>query len=129
MKIAHLALTAVLGASALAFAAHAQPAPVEETVVPRPERVCLYVNQIRNTTAVSDREILFRMDNGRTWKNTLRRACYGLRMRNGISWNIGGDGRVCSNQQVFYVLDYGTPCFLGDFTPYDPAAEEAKAGG
>jgi hypothetical protein len=41
MKIAHLALAAVLGASALAFAAHAQQAPVEEAVVPRPERVCL----------------------------------------------------------------------------------------
>jgi hypothetical protein len=126
MKIAHLALAAGLGVAALALAAQAEQTGEAKSAA-RPARVCLYPSDIRSTTAISDREILFRMNNGRVWKNTLRRACYGLRMRNGFAWEIS-TGQVCSNQQIIYVLEQGTPCFLGDFTPYNPAEDEAKAG-
>jgi hypothetical protein len=83
----------------------------------RAQRVCLDASHIMNTVVVSDQAILFYMDNGQVWTNTLRHACPGLKFENAFSEEIRG-GEICSNAQMIHVLRQGTPCFLGEFTPY-----------
>ena len=90
------------------------------------ETVCLTASHISSTTVVSDQVILFHMNDGTVWKNTLRRACPGLEFENAFSEEIRG-GEICSNAQMIHVLRRGTPCFLGAFTRQGaPTATPAK---
>jgi hypothetical protein len=63
-----------------------------------------------------DNEILYIMKNGKIWKNTLHKSCPGLGFERAFSETIVADG-ICSNRQI---INRGTPCFLGAFTPYTP---------
>ena len=97
------------------LAAAALVAPGAPTT-PHRSLVCLPASSITGTSVVSDEAILFHMDDGTVWRNSLQRACPGLAFENGFSEEIRG-GEVCSNQQLIHVLQRGTPCFLGAFTP------------
>jgi hypothetical protein len=79
--------------------------------------MCLDASHIASTSVISDQAIMFRMDNGQVWTNILRRACPGLKFENAFSEEIRG-GEICANAQMIHVLRRGTPCFLGQFTPY-----------
>ena len=114
MKIAPLALILTAGLSGLAYAS-----PAQTETPTHSSNMCFAPSQIRSSTPISDREILFHMANGKIWKNTLRANCPGLKFENGFAWEIRG-GEVCANFQTIYVLRRGTPCFLGDFTAYTP---------
>jgi hypothetical protein len=79
--------------------------------------VCLSARDLDHTSVLSDNEILYVMKNGTIWKNTLRASCPGLRFEHAFSEAIIADG-ICSNRQMITVVNRGTPCFLGPFTPY-----------
>ena len=117
MKTASFALALCLGLTGAAAA----ETPADDAAAPR-NNVCFSPSHIKNTTPISDREILFYMSDGKIWKNTLRADCPGLKFEGGFSWVIRGD-TVCSNTQVIHVLRRGTPCFLGDFSAYTPPAK------
>ena len=121
MKTAVAASALALAAWGTASAAEAGPA------APGSDRpVCLNAGHLASTSVISDQAILFRMDDGQVWINTLRHACPGLKFENAFSQEIRG-GEICSNAQMIQVLRRGTPCFLGEFTPYvKPVAGAAK---
>jgi hypothetical protein len=113
-------------ASALALACSSAWAADGSATPGRARPTCLDASHIASTSVVSDQVILFRMDDGRVWSNTLRRACPGLKFEQGFSEEIRG-GEICSNAQMIQVLRRGTPCFLGEFTPYaKPAGGAAR---
>ena len=89
-----------------ALAADAPPAPA-----------CLDPHSIASTVVLDDSTILFRMSDGRSWKNNLQRRCTGLFAEGAFSYDAAGDA-VCAGKQVIHVLRRGTACVLGAFEPY-----------
>jgi len=81
--------------------------------------ICLSPRDVDHTRVLSDNEILYVMKSGKNWKNTLRKSCPGLGFERAFSETIVADG-ICSNRQMITVINRGTPCFLGTFTPYTP---------
>jgi len=81
--------------------------------------ICLSARDVDHTSVRSDTEILYVMKNGKIWKNTLRKSCPGLGFERAFSETIVADA-ICSNRQMITVINRGTPCFLGAFTPYTP---------
>jgi len=114
MKIAALSAAAVLAACGAASAAETAPA-----ATPAKDDVCIRMPFVDHTTVLSDTEILFYMKDRKIWKNTLPRACQGLKFEKGFSQVLHGD-TICSNKHVIRVLNTGMPCNLGEFTPYTP---------
>ena len=114
MKIAAFAAAACLAVSGVASAA-------EDTVpaAPAKKEVCIQMPFVDHTTVLSNSEILFYMKDRKVWKNTLAKECPGLKFEKGFSQVLRGD-TICSNMQVIRVLNSGTPCSLGEFTPYTP---------
>jgi len=107
--------------AAAALAAISVPAAMADSPPP-PKQVCLQTNNIQSMSYPDNKTILFRMVGGpvKVWRNDLQRECPGLKFEKGIAWTIWGN-EVCSNMQIFYVLNRGTPCALGTFT-----AQEAR---
>ena len=113
MKIVLIGLACALGLTTAVQAASADQ--------PKRNSVCLYASNVDHYSYPDDSTILFHMKSGkvRIWRNDLQHACHGLKFEQGIALNIH-DGEICSNMQIFYVLRRGTPCSLGNFTPYTP---------
>ena len=111
IKASMLALAALTGALAACStstdAAGTTPASLVDT--------CINPTRIREQKILSDREIQFTLNNGEVWLNTLPRACPSLKFQGGFTWEVRGT-QVCSNQQIIYVREDGTPCQLGTFT-------------
>jgi hypothetical protein len=82
---------------------------------------CINPTEIRKQTIVSDQEIQFELNNGDVWVNRLARACHGLKLSGGFSWEVRGT-LACSNQERITVKDTGTPCQIGEFTHLPPTA-------
>jgi hypothetical protein len=114
MKCISFAVVLSLVSPALAFAADA----AADSASPRPP-MCVSPRDIASTTPLSDREILFKMRNGKMWLNTLPQNCPGLKFEGGFIWEIHGDS-ICAKLQTFRVLRRGTVCMLGEFSPYTP---------
>jgi hypothetical protein len=85
---------------------------------PPNKRICIRTTDIQSMSYPDNRTIMFKMYTGpvKVWRNNLKRECPGLKFERGVVWNIWGN-EVCSNMQVFYVINRGTPCMLGDFVP------------
>jgi hypothetical protein len=81
--------------------------------------VCLTTYQIDRTKIVDDSTIIFYMNNGKAWQNTLKHKCSGLKNANGFSYTSQAD-TICSNLQIIKLVDSGTRCGLGEFTPFTP---------
>ncbi len=111
-----IALSVVL---ALAYAGSALAADAESRPVPK----CLAPYQIRETKPISDTEILFTLNDGSQWLNTLPAKCPGLKFEGGFRWDVRGD-TICANQQAFTVLRRGTACMLGAFSAYHKPDEQ-----
>jgi hypothetical protein len=109
MKMLVVAFAASCCASSLAAAG--EPMPASE--------VCLQAGHINNTVVVDGRTILFHMNDGKVWKNTLGSECPGLKFERAFSEEIRG-GTICSNRQMIRVMHRGNWCSLGAFTPYTP---------
>jgi len=105
----------------LAFIALAAAACLSFTAAQAAESVCLSTYQIDRTKIVDDSTIIFYMHNGKAWKNTLPYKCSGLKYSNGFSYSTPTD-TICSNLQTIKLIDRGTTCGLGAFTPFTPPA-------
>ncbi|HEX4292954.1 MAG TPA: hypothetical protein VHZ29_02365 [Rhizomicrobium sp.] len=103
-KIAALAAVLTIGTSTIAPAV-AQPAPI-----------CLQTSRIDHTTVVDPRTILFRMKDGKVYRNNLRNACIGLKF-NGFSYVLRGTDELCGDAQAIRVLQTNETCLLGKFVP------------
>jgi hypothetical protein len=81
-----------------------------------PGNVCLNVTEIQNTQAVDRRTILYKMRDGKVWRNTLVADCPTL-----VGFSSGGFTQVshtdfiCANSQLIKTQS-GNVCRLGEFT-------------
>lgn len=105
----------------IAVAALAIGASLSITSAQAADSVCLATYQIDRTKIVDDSTIIFYMHNGKAWKNTLPHKCSGLKYSNGFSYSTPTD-TICSNLQTIKLIDRGTTCGLGEFTPFTPPA-------
>ena len=90
---------------------------------------CIASQNIRSTHATDDSTILFTMNDGKVWKNTLKAPCSQLQFRDSFTYDDYG-GTICANQQRIRVLDAptgisslhnpGPSCQLGDFSLQHP---------
>jgi hypothetical protein len=121
MQVVTAGLAVYLSAAATLAAAVTANAAETAASEGRSNLTCFSPRDIESTKPISDREIVFRMRNGKVWKNTLRTDCPGLKFEGGFSWTIRGD-TVCENLQTIRVLRRGNACLLGKFTLYTPPA-------
>lgn len=77
-------------------------------------KICLRSDHIQRKTVPDNKTVLFRMDDGTTWKNTLQETCPGLRLASGFEMTVRTN-YVCANQQPIRVIGAGNTCYLGDF--------------
>ena len=123
-----------LGMICAALAA-AQPATAESAAGATPHVACIDSDRIAAREGESDRTILFRMQGGTTWRNTLRGACPGLAEVGGFRTLVTEQHgtQLCSGDLVRAVDPVAAratgfrsfaACPLGDFTP---VAETARA--
>jgi hypothetical protein len=80
--------------------------------------ICLDTSDIDGTSIPDNHTIIFRMNNGVRWKNTLQAECPGLWIAGGFDYVIRG-GTVCANEQSIRVHDMPATCSLGPFTRMD----------
>jgi hypothetical protein len=86
---------------------------------------CLNASLIAGTGVIDENTIIYRMNNGKVWKNTLRTSCPNLKFAGGFSEVIRSD-EICANQQFIAVLGTGNTCQLGDFSPVDTAQPKSN---
>ncbi|HEX3486953.1 MAG TPA: hypothetical protein VHT51_18005 [Micropepsaceae bacterium] len=104
--------SAIVAASTLALSA-AMPVQAQNTPG---GNVCLNVTEIYNTQAIDKRTILYRMRDGKIWRNTLTADCPTL-----VGFDAGGFTQVahtdfiCANTQLIKTQS-GNVCRLGAFT-------------
>lgn len=109
MRFFILAAICLAVSSTAALAAHGSPWVSQEG-----GKSCLRTDHIQRKTVPDNRTILFRMDDGTTWKNTLQKVCPGLSIAGGFEMTVKAN-YVCSNQQPVRVIGAGNTCYLGDF--------------
>ena len=83
--------------------------------------ICISTQDIADTQPQKDgKAIIFKMRNGKVWRNDLLGACPDLRF-DGFEWTVRNpDETVCENQQSLRVLRSGEICELGKFTDVTP---------
>jgi hypothetical protein len=120
----------VLIASALAALALA-PASADDlnstAAIRVGNHICIDSTAILNHIIPDDSTIVFRMNDGSFWKNTLQKPCTGLRIRQGYLL-VTRDRYLCSNQQRFSVLGQGNVCWFGDFSRTSSPLKAASGG-
>ena len=119
-----LALAAAF--AALGATAQGDALPKSTAAITQGSQICLRADRIRGRTIVDKQTIVFRMNDGTYWKNTLQNACVGLRIADGFAF-VAHDDYICSNQQRIRVLGQGTICFMGDFSPTMSPVKPASA--
>ncbi len=92
-------MTILLAAAAISGAA----ASTAET---HGNRMCLDATDVDGTTVLDNHTILFRMHDGRVWKNTLKSECPQLKFEGGFEEEIRSGG-ICANAQTIRVLRTG----------------------
>jgi hypothetical protein len=104
--------SAIIAASTLALSS---AMPVQAQNAPG-GNVCLNVTEIKSTQAVDRRTILYRMRDGKVWRNTLAADCPTL-----VGFSAGGFTQeahtdfICANTQQI-TTQSGNVCRLGAFT-------------
>ena len=80
------------------------------------KNVCLNVTRIRNSHAIDNRTIEYRMIDGSIWRNTLAAPCPDLVSQAAGSYSqVSHDDWICANTQQITVKT-GMVCRLGEFT-------------
>ncbi len=98
---------------AVALAMLAMPAAQAQTAAGG--SVCLRTFDIKDTKTPDDRTIIFHMNNGDVWKNTLRNSCPELKF-NGFEYTATPPDEICGNMQTIRVIRAHSVCLLGPFT-------------
>jgi hypothetical protein len=127
LKVAALA-GLVTGLSA-GLAAGLAPARALAESAPKPaaKMICIDTLRIDRTRVPDARTILFYMDDGTIWKNTLPAYCPGLRSH-GFIYSPTPPHRLCSNLETIRVVEVGSVCRLGAFTRYTRPKPAPKTG-
>lgn len=132
--IAATGLAAVLGATAVIAAPDAAPAlsakdqaKLDKALAGKTagaSQTCIPLVQIRNTTYVGNRTILYRISSNLVYRNDPPGGCPGLREGAGLITTTT-TGMLCSGdiaQVRDFVAGFSTgACALGDFVPYRTA--------
>ena len=78
--------------------------------------VCINIHDIVSSAPNRDAtSIIFKMRDGRVWRNDLQGSCPDLKF-NGFAWSLRGTEQVCDSQQSITVIQSGEVCLLGKFT-------------
>ena len=89
-------------------------------VIQQGSNLCMRSDHIARKTIIDNRTIIFALDDGTRWKNTLQHDCTGLRLADGFAM-VARDSYICANQQPIKIIGPGNVCYLGDFTQVTPA--------
>ncbi len=89
--------------------------------------ICIRTYRIKDTRTPDTHTILFRMQDGTVWKNTLIESCNGLTYSNGFVYMPTPPQLICENLQLIRVLRTQSVCKLGAFTHYTPPPKEESA--
>jgi len=85
-----------------------------EQAKPDGAHVCLRARDIEHTNSKDGKTLMFRMRDGKVWRNTLRAPCNDLKF-GGYTEVVRGD-TICANQQLIQTHISGATCRLGDFS-------------
>jgi hypothetical protein len=105
-----------IGIAVALLVALALPAAAPVAAQDQHPNVCLNTTEIRNSQAVDARTILFKMRDGKVWRNTLAARCPDL-----VSQSAGAFSQtvhtdfICANVQHITVVSTGMVCRLGEF--------------
>jgi len=106
----------VLGiASAALLCGSALGAPGSNWVLRQGKNLCLRSDHILRKTIFDNRTVIFDLDDGTKWQNTLEHDCTGLKIADGFAMRLR-DNYVCANQQPIRLTGHANVCYLGDFT-------------
>jgi len=103
-------------------AAEGEELTAEELTLDRESVRCISAAAIRETTAIDDQTIIFRLRNGDYYVNALDIGCDSLARRNRISFSTPS-GRLCSGNMISVVRSFSGPstssvgCGLRRFFP------------
>ena len=109
-------------------AARAETTPSPASSNTQTGNVCLWTYQIDHTTVPDENTIVFHMLGGKTWINKLATRCTGLKFY-GFRYDVNGSREICGNLQTIRVLNTGTVCLLGPFTPGNAKPDSDHAPG
>jgi hypothetical protein len=76
---------------------------------------CLRLGEMRVVNATSETTIVYRMNNGTIWVNTLPRRCRGLGTYPYVEV-VRGVTQICANQMQIRIPMTGALCTLGSFS-------------
>ena len=76
--------------------------------------ICLNGRNILGRTIVDNQTIVFRMNDGSYWRNSLQKPCAGLAIADSFDL-VHPDAYICSDQQRITVGRHGSFCWLGTF--------------
>jgi hypothetical protein len=118
-------VTATALAALLVTAGSAQAR--ETTTADGHKMICLPAQDVQNTEALNDHQMLFHMRGHKTYVNTLSVPCGSLKDINvdGFIWVADTPTpEYCDNMEHIRVRRTGETCMLGAFSPYEvPAAQ------
>ncbi len=97
-------MTAVAQDDAIDIDAAAAAATLDD--VDREGERCISTSRIRNTHVVDDKTILFYMNGGDIYRNTLSFACPGLKRENRFSYKVSA-GRLCGVDSIRVLENFG----------------------
>lgn len=115
------AIAALTGGATVGISAKKEPAPVR--AVGNPVN-CVSLRNIRSTNVVDASTIDFKMNGGKTYRNSLPYSCPGLKFENRFSYRTS-TSQLCNVDIVRVLHDYGgrlnegAGCGLGKFQPVE----------
>ena len=115
------ALAALTGGASAGISAKKEPAPVR--AVGEPVN-CVSLHNIRSTNVVDASTIDFKMNGGKTYRNSLPYSCPGLKFEDRFSYRTS-TSQLCNVDIVRVLHDYGgqlsegVGCGLGKFQPVE----------
>jgi len=109
-------LKILFGSAVLASSALALSAATQVQAQAQGGNICLNVTEIRSSQAVDNRTIIYRMKDGKVWRNTLATPCPDLvsQAAGAYSQELHTDYLCANTQQI--TVKTGMVCRLGEFT-------------
>ena len=124
-------LSVILSTSAVLAqdAGEVEELTADELILDRESVRCISTAAIRETNAINDHTIVFRIRNGDYFLNMLDIRCYGLERRNRFSFSTPS-GRLCSGEMINVIGSFDSAstsavgCGLRRFFPITEAEAE-----
>lgn len=117
-----LAMTALMAFGTHAFAGD------KKSDQPSGDKRCLPLTQISDTNVIDNKTILFKMNNGKIYRNVLPYSCPGLGFNQSFAYKTSLS--VLCDLDTITVLEsdnrLGATCGLGKFEPYTPPKKDKE---